>query len=288
VTTGDFGRGQAPGDKEPKLGRPFAWTAGKTLFKWFHGALGWSEDEVARPDLFRRGVPVFPGEASEGGDRVPAPEEIANCAAWLEREFALLRPKLVLPVGKLAIAQFLGERPLVETIGRKFSITYRGHAVDCIPLPHPSGASTWHRMEPGKSAGAGARAGGGAWGGAVSGRADRGRNSAHGQADRATSVDAIPHGLTEHGGAGDFGGGAAHFDHAFGGAKRGVAGDDQIGGRGFFGGAQRLGFDHVEAGAGEVAVAQGGEDGDFPHDVAAGGVHEEGAGFQQRRFRARR
>ena len=27
--------GQAPGDKEPRLGRPFAWTAGRTLFRWF-------------------------------------------------------------------------------------------------------------------------------------------------------------------------------------------------------------------------------------------------------------
>ena len=82
---------------------------------------------------------------------MPAPDEISNCSAWLEREFALLKPTLVLPVGKLAISQFLGERPLVETIGNKFEIDYRGHAVDCIPLPHPSGASPWHRMEPGKT-----------------------------------------------------------------------------------------------------------------------------------------
>ncbi len=143
--------GQAPGDKEPKLGRPFAWTAGKTLFKWFHGALGWGEDEVRDRFYFAAVCRCFPGKRPEGGDRVPAPEEIAECAAWLEREFALLRPALVLPVGKLAITQFLGERPLAETIGRKFAITYRGYAADCIPLPHPSGASPWHRMEPGKS-----------------------------------------------------------------------------------------------------------------------------------------
>lgn len=143
--------GQAPGDKEPKLGRPFAWTAGKTLFKWFHGALGWSEDEVRDRIYFAAVCRCFPGKRPEGGDRVPAPDEIANCSAWLEREFALLRPTLVLPVGKLAISQFLGERPLIETIGRKFPVTYRGHAVDCIPLPHPSGASPWHRMEPGKT-----------------------------------------------------------------------------------------------------------------------------------------
>ena len=82
---------------------------------------------------------------------MPAPDEIASCSAWLEREFALLKPDLVVPVGKLAIGQFLGERPLIETIGRSFAITYRGHRADCIPLPHPSGASPWHRMEPGKT-----------------------------------------------------------------------------------------------------------------------------------------
>lgn len=143
--------GQAPGDKEPKLGRPFAWTAGKTLFKWFHGALGWSEEEVRDRIYFAAVCRCFPGKRPEGGDRVPAPDEIAACSSWLEREFKLLRPELVLPVGKLAIGQFLGERPLVDTIGRAFPITYRGHAAECIPLPHPSGASPWHRIEPGKT-----------------------------------------------------------------------------------------------------------------------------------------
>lgn len=141
--------GQAPGDREPRLGRPFAWTAGRTLFKWFHGALGWSEDEVRNRIYFAAVCRCFPGKRPAGGDRVPAPEEIENCAGWLEREFALLRPRLVLPVGRLAISQIVGARPLVTTIGRKFRASYRGHAVDCIPLPHPSGASPWHRMEPG-------------------------------------------------------------------------------------------------------------------------------------------
>jgi uracil-DNA glycosylase len=143
--------GQAPGDKEPKLGRPFAWTAGKTLFKWFHASLGWTEDEVRDRIYFAAVCRCFPGKRSEGGDRVPAPDEIANCSAWLEREFALLQPALVLPVGKLAIAQFMPPAPLNDVIGKKFPIVYRGHAVDCIPLPHPSGASPWHRMEPGKT-----------------------------------------------------------------------------------------------------------------------------------------
>jgi uracil-DNA glycosylase len=143
--------GQAPGDKEPKLGRPFAWTAGKTLFKWFHEALGWTEEETRNRIYFAAVCRCFPGKKGAGGDRVPDDEEIANCAKWLVAEMDLLRPELVLPVGKLAITQFLSAAPLNDIIGQKFRIDYRGHALDCIPLPHPSGASPWHRMEPGKT-----------------------------------------------------------------------------------------------------------------------------------------
>lgn len=145
--------GQAPGDKEPVLGRPFAWTAGKTLFKWFHESLGWTEDEVRNRIYFAAVCRCFPGKRPEGGDRVPAPEEIANCSAWLEREFALLKPALVLPVGKLAMAQFFPEplAPLTDIVGKNFRVEFGGQPVDCIPLPHPSGASPWHRMEPGKT-----------------------------------------------------------------------------------------------------------------------------------------
>jgi len=143
--------GQAPGDKEPKLGRPFAWTAGKTLFKWLDQALGWNEDETRERIYFAAVCRCFPGKKDTGGDRVPDEEEIATCSRWLAAEFDLLRPQLVLPVGKLAIAQFLPSAPLHEVIGRSFQIDYRGHAVGCIPLPHPSGASPWHRMEPGKT-----------------------------------------------------------------------------------------------------------------------------------------
>ncbi|MCC6416300.1 MAG: uracil-DNA glycosylase family protein [Opitutaceae bacterium] len=143
--------GQAPGDKEPQLGRPFAWTAGKTLFKWFHGSLGWTEDETRDRIYFAAVCRCFPGKKPIGGDRVPAPEEIANCAHWLRAEIELLQPRLILAVGKLAMAQFLPPVPLNDLVGRSFRITHHGHTADCIPLPHPSGASPWHRMEPGKT-----------------------------------------------------------------------------------------------------------------------------------------
>ena len=93
----------------------------------------------------------FPGENPTGGDRVPDRTEIAECSRWLAAEFALLRPELVIPVGRLAIVQLLPPAPLTELIGRQFRGEYAGHACDVIPLPHPSGASPWPRIEPGKT-----------------------------------------------------------------------------------------------------------------------------------------
>jgi uracil-DNA glycosylase len=143
--------GQAPGDKEPVLGRPFAWTAGKTLFRWFHEAAGMSE-ETFRSTIYMAAVcRCFPGKKSTGGDRVPSPDEVQNCSSWLQREIQILQPRLVIPVGKLAIAQFIPAQKLDTLIGQKIRATFAGHQFDLIPLPHPSGASPWHRMEPGKT-----------------------------------------------------------------------------------------------------------------------------------------
>ncbi len=142
--------GQAPGDKEPKLGRPFAWTAGKTLFRWFNEAAGMSEEQF-RASIYMAAVcRCFPGKNPGGGDRVPSPKEVLNCSVWLKRELKILKPGLVVPVGKLAIAQFIPLEKLDRIIGRKFTVTREGVAFDLIPLPHPSGASPWHRTEPGK------------------------------------------------------------------------------------------------------------------------------------------
>lgn len=141
--------GQAPGDKEPKLARPFAWTAGKTLFKWF-ASIGLCEAEFRERVYMAAVCRCFPGKNPKGGDRVPSGGEIARCRAWLDREFELLQPQLLLPVGKLAIAQFLPVGKLVDVIGQQHRLEYQGVELDVIPLPHPSGASTWHRMQPGK------------------------------------------------------------------------------------------------------------------------------------------
>ena len=141
--------GQAPGDKEGLYGKSFAWTAGKTLFKWF-ASIGLDESAFRQRVYMAAVCRCFPGKNPKGGDRVPAYEEIERCSMWLDREIALLQPELIIPVGKLAIEQFMDVCKLVDVIGHEFELEEDGRVIDVIPLPHPSGASTWHRMEPGK------------------------------------------------------------------------------------------------------------------------------------------
>jgi uracil-DNA glycosylase len=142
--------GQAPGPREPVLQRPFAHTAGQTLFRWFEERCGMNEAAVRSRIYFAAVCRCFPGKNSGGTDRVPAPDEIRNCSSWMDDEIRILRPRLIIPVGKLAIVQFIDCAKLEKVIGRKFHLERARHRFDLIPLPHPSGASPWHKISPGR------------------------------------------------------------------------------------------------------------------------------------------
>jgi uracil-DNA glycosylase len=144
--------GQAPGPREGSFGRPFAWTAGRTMFRWFEQAFGMTEDQFRASVYMAAVARCFPGKASGGGDRRPDAHEVARCEPWLEREVTLLQPDLVVAVGTLAIERVLGTKaPLAEVVGTVKRVRWHGRDVDVIALPHPSGASPWHKVHPGKT-----------------------------------------------------------------------------------------------------------------------------------------
>jgi len=131
--------GQAPGPVTDRKGYHFAGPAGTFLSVWLDRA-GFP------PNYFREHVYLtsltrcFPGKSASGnGDRPPSRAEVALCHPFLDREFAVIDPKLVLLVGKMAIDTFLGRRPLTETVGKVFDIDGRSY----LPLPHASGVSRW-------------------------------------------------------------------------------------------------------------------------------------------------
>jgi uracil-DNA glycosylase len=142
--------GQAPGPREPVLQKPFAHTAGKTLFRWLEQFCGLNETSVRSTIYFAAVCRCFPGKNSSGTDRIPAPDEIRNCSSWMDEEIKILKPSLIIPVGRLAILQFIDCAKLEKVIGRKFRVKRAEHRFDLIPLPHPSGASPWHKISPGK------------------------------------------------------------------------------------------------------------------------------------------
>lgn len=135
--------GQAPGKVETDGGRPFAGRAGRTLFRWLERA---GLDEAhARDGIYIAAVTrCFPGPSPSGrGDRVPSAKEQAACSSWLVRELEIIRPRVLIPVGRLAMARFLPPKPLDELVGREHEVRHEGGTSIAIPLPHPSGASSW-------------------------------------------------------------------------------------------------------------------------------------------------
>jgi uracil-DNA glycosylase len=126
--------GQAPGSTEVTTRLPFTGPAGKRLMGWFEWA-GLSREDVYLSALCR----CFPGKAKGGGDLAPSRAMMQNCRPHLLREFELLRPEVVAPVGGLAIKELLGITRLSEAVGE----TVRRDGIIYVPLPHPSGASTW-------------------------------------------------------------------------------------------------------------------------------------------------
>jgi uracil-DNA glycosylase len=135
--------GQAPGKSEVEDRRAFAGRAGRTLFRWLDRA-GLDEPTFRREVYIAAMTRCYPGPSASGrGDRVPSLEEQTHCGPWLEAELDLIRPALIIPVGRLAIDRFLESEPLDRLVGRVHEARVGGRRVTLGPLPHPSGASSW-------------------------------------------------------------------------------------------------------------------------------------------------
>jgi uracil-DNA glycosylase family 4 len=140
--------GQAPGITEKEAGRPFNAGSGTRLFQWLAEA-GIQEDWFRATQYMTSVTKCYPGRSAGGsGDRVPSRVEQALCRPFFEAEIAFVDPKLLIPVGRLAIELFFPKSmPLVKIIGTEKLLDGRW----IIPLPHPSGASRWHQIEANKA-----------------------------------------------------------------------------------------------------------------------------------------
>jgi uracil-DNA glycosylase len=131
--------GQAPGIVEGDERLPWRGRAGQTLRRW----LGLGEDAFYETFFCASVTRCYPGRAQGGrGDRTPTPREQELCRFWRDWELELLRPQLIVAVGGLAVRSLLGLAQLTECIGCR----YEHAGVPVVPLPHPSGASSWPNL----------------------------------------------------------------------------------------------------------------------------------------------
>jgi len=128
--------GQAPGALEGLERRPWRGRAGRTLRRW----LELDEDAFYETFYCASVTRCYPGKGpSSRGDRTPTAREQALCAFWRDWELRLLRPRLILAVGGMAIRHLLRPMSLTVCVGCRFELD----GATAIPLPHPSGASGW-------------------------------------------------------------------------------------------------------------------------------------------------
>ena len=128
--------GQAPGVVEGEERLPWRGRAGQALRRWLE-----LDEETFYSTFFCASVTrCYPGRAPSGrGDRTPTPREQDLCRFWRDWELELLRPRLIVTVGGLALRRLLGLPQLTSCVGKR----YEHERVPVVPLPHPSGASGW-------------------------------------------------------------------------------------------------------------------------------------------------
>lgn len=145
--------GQAPGRHRGEPHRPFSeGSGGKKLFRWLEQS-GFGEEEEARSSIYFTALAkCFPGPSKSGhGDQPPSKDQLRQCGPFLDEEIRLVKPRIIIPVGKMAIERILGKHTLTEVVGKSFEVDLDGFSSTIIPLPHPSGASLWNNLPENKA-----------------------------------------------------------------------------------------------------------------------------------------
>src|SRR3989338_5961835 len=105
--------GEAPGQKEDELKRPFVGAAGQFLDELIE-SMGWKREHVYISNVVKYRPP---------GNRDPTPEEKAQCMPWLMLEIALIKPKVIVPLGRHSLGHFFPQKTITETHGKPQKLT---------------------------------------------------------------------------------------------------------------------------------------------------------------------
>lgn len=119
--------GEGPGAEEDKQGRPFVGAAGKFLTQMIE-LVGWKREDVFIGNVVKHRPP---------GNRDPEPNEIDACFPYLERQLNIIKPKLIVLLGRHAMGRFL---PSNFKISQEHGRLFRRNGRYIVPLYHPAAA----------------------------------------------------------------------------------------------------------------------------------------------------
>lgn len=116
--------GEGPGFHEDQQGRPFVGAAGQLLTQML-GAIGMRRQDVFITNVVRCRPP---------GNRDPLPDELQACDTYTQRQIAVLKPKLIVTLGRYSMARFIGQGPMRDLHGR----TRDWNGITCLAMYHPA------------------------------------------------------------------------------------------------------------------------------------------------------
>jgi uracil-DNA glycosylase len=116
--------GEGPGFHEDQQGRPFVGAAGQFLNEMLR-LIGFERQTVFITNVVRCRPP---------GNRDPVPDELAACDDYTLRQLAVLKPKLIVTLGRYSMARFFGPGSMRDLHGR--TTTWNG--ITCIAMYHPA------------------------------------------------------------------------------------------------------------------------------------------------------
>jgi uracil-DNA glycosylase family 4 len=138
--------GQAPAQCAHLADRPWSGPSGTLMRSWFAKA-GLDPERFHDDWYFTSLTKCFPGKAPSGnGDRAPTAAERALCRSYLDTELRLVRPPLIVTLGRQAAEAIVpGARTLKlrDLVGTTWRVDLGHGEVPVVPLPHPSGVARW-------------------------------------------------------------------------------------------------------------------------------------------------
>jgi uracil-DNA glycosylase family 4 len=116
--------GEGPGFNEDQQGRPFVGAAGQLLVEMLR-LIDLRREQVYITNVVRCRPP---------GNRDPLPNELSACHTYTERQLAVLKPRLIVTLGRFSMARFIGSGPMRELHGR----TRDWNGITCLAMYHPA------------------------------------------------------------------------------------------------------------------------------------------------------